>query len=109
MSLERSILSASCPEVAEKTRNGMMKIHPITKPAVLPSPAPHWAAWYVASSVKANLKRLSFAAPRNWVQKSGAKRRWPRSSNWLWSLSLSMEELPGFEHGIGEPAATVTQ
>ena len=56
---------------------------PITKPAVPGSTPPHCAAWKVASKVKANLKRLSLAAPRNCVQKSGAKRRSPRSRNWL--------------------------
>src|SRR3982750_2523327 len=34
-------------------------------------------------TVKANLKRLSLAAPANWVQKKGAKRRWPSRANWL--------------------------
>src|SRR4051812_39060079 len=34
-------------------------------------------------TVNANLKRLSLAAPANCVQKKGAKRRWPRSANWL--------------------------
>lgn len=33
--------------------------------------------------MKANLNRLSLAAPANWVQKNGAKRRWPSSANWL--------------------------
>src|SRR5690606_7984973 len=29
----------------------------------------------------ATLKTLSFSAPRNWVQKKGAKRRWANSEN----------------------------
>ncbi len=34
-------------------------------------------------TVKANLKRLSLAAPENCVQKNGAKRRCPSRANWL--------------------------
>src|SRR4051812_43258754 len=34
-------------------------------------------------TVKANLKRLSFAAPENCVQKNGANRRWRISANWF--------------------------
>ena len=33
------------PMLVEKSRNGAMKIAPITKPAVAPSPPPHRAAW----------------------------------------------------------------
>jgi hypothetical protein len=35
--------------------------------------------------VKANLNRLSLAAPANCVQKNGAKRRWRSRANWLGS------------------------
>src|ERR1700691_885487 len=36
--------------------------------------------------VNANFKTLSLPAPRNWVQKNGAKRRWRNNENWLDSL-----------------------
>src|SRR5271165_4158689 len=36
--------------------------------------------------VKANLNTLSLPAPRNWVQKNGAKRRSASSENWLCAL-----------------------
>src|SRR5215207_7401797 len=40
-------------------------------------------------TVNANLNRLSLPAPRNWVQKNGAKRRSPSSANWFgWSGSV---------------------
>src|SRR5438874_2673830 len=58
-----------------------MKMAPIMKPTLRGSSPPHWAARYVASSVKENLKTLSFIAPRNCVQKNGAKRRSPSNSN----------------------------
>ena len=35
--------------------------------------------------MKANLNRLSLAAPENCVQKNGAKRRWRSRANWLGS------------------------
>ena len=36
--------------------------------------------------MNANLNRLSLPAPRNWVQKKGAKRRCASSANWFgWS------------------------
>ena len=40
-------------------------------------------SWYVTITVNANLNRLSLPAPRNWVQKKGAKRRWPSNANWF--------------------------
>ena len=83
MSAPFSTLSAIWPEVADRSTKGAMKTAPIAKPAVAGSTPPHCAAWKVASSVNANLSRLSFAAPRNCVQKSGAKRRSPNSANWL--------------------------
>jgi hypothetical protein len=41
----RSSLSASCPEVAEKSRKGAMKMAPMRNPAVDASTSPHSAAW----------------------------------------------------------------
>jgi hypothetical protein len=44
MKRARSILSASWPAVAEKSRKGAMKTAPMTKPAVALSPPPQLAA-----------------------------------------------------------------
>ena len=42
------------------------------------------AAPNATNTTNAFLNTLSLAAPRNCVQKNGAKRRWRRRSNWLW-------------------------
>ncbi|MEE2979771.1 MAG: hypothetical protein VYB88_20095, partial [Pseudomonadota bacterium] len=44
---------------------------------------PNNAAWYVTKEENATLKTLSFIAPKNWVQKNGAKRRCFSRENWL--------------------------
>ena len=77
-----SYLSVSCPLVAENSRNGRMKSAPITRPAIC-GVSQLTCSWYVTITVKANLNRLSLPAPRNWVQKNGAKRRWPSRANWF--------------------------
>ena len=77
-----SYLSVIWPLVAEKSRNGRMKSAPITSPAICGVSHETWS-WYVTITVNANLKRLSLPAPRNWVQKNGAKRRWPSRANWF--------------------------
>src|SRR3954471_12210815 len=75
-----------------------MKMAPIRNPAVDGATPPQSAAAYVASSVKANLKRLSLPAPRNCVQKRGAKRRSRSNRNWLEAMSGALPDV--FEHRV---------
>src|SRR5580698_7739787 len=83
VSVALSYLSAIWPDVAENSTKGMMKMAEIRNAAVLGSTPEKRAAWNVTSDVKPTLKTLSLSAPRNWVQKNGAKRRSRSRSNWL--------------------------
>ncbi len=78
-----SYLSASCPDVAENSTNGAMNTAPARLTSACGSRLVIVAAWNAAKMISAFLKMLSFAAPRNWVQKNGAKRRCRSRSNWL--------------------------
>ena len=69
-----SHLSVSWPEVAENSKYGRVNKAPITSPAI-EGGSHETLSWYVTITVKANLNKLSLAAPANWVQKNGAKRR----------------------------------
>ena len=76
-----SSLSAICPAVAEKRKNGRMKMPPAGSPAVgrpRPAPAPN-----ANRMTRAFLNTLSLRAPRNCVQKNGANRRVLSSALWL--------------------------
>ena len=73
-------LSVAWPAVAENSRNGRMNSAPITSPAIC-GESHATCSWYVTITVNANLNRLSLPAPRNWVQKNGAKRRCFKSAN----------------------------
>ncbi len=80
ISSDFSNLSAIWPLVAENSRNGRMNSAPIARPAS--AAGSHCTCtWYVTITVNANLNRLSLPAPRNWVQKNGAKRRCRSSVN----------------------------
>ena len=59
-----------------------MNSAPITSPAIAGG-SQLTLSWSVTITVKANLNRLSFAAPENCVQKNGAKRRCFYRANWL--------------------------
>jgi len=77
-----SNLSASWPLVADSRTNGRMNTALMTRPAF--SGGSHVTfSWYVTSTVNANFRTLSLPAPKNCVQKNGAKRRWRSSANWL--------------------------
>src|SRR5262245_46959938 len=72
----------SCPEVAEKRKNGRMKM----PPARLINVSVEMAAVAVPNAnrmTSAFLNRLSFSAPRNCVQKNGANRRARSRATWL--------------------------
>ena len=83
VSVALSYLSATWPEVAENSTNGTMKIAEMRNAAVFGSTPEKRAAWNVTSDVKPTLNTLSFIAPRNCVQKNGAKRRSRNRRNWL--------------------------
>jgi len=73
-----SSLSASCPAVAEKRKNGKMKM----PPARFTSTSGDTGAVAAPNAnriTSAFLKTLSLSAPRNCVQKNGANRRSRRS------------------------------
>ena len=65
-----------------------MNSAPITSPAVC-GVSRSLCSWNVTSTVNANLNKLSLPAPRNWVQKNGAKRRSRSSWNWLCSAIVA--------------------
>ena len=82
-----SYLSVTWPAVALNSKNGKINNAPITSPAMAGC-IQLMLNWYVTITVKANLNKLSLAAPANCVQKKGAKRRWLSSANWLgWSCA----------------------
>src|SRR5262245_49201168 len=72
----------SCPEVAENRKNGRMKIPPARLISVSVDMTVV-AAPNANRMTRAFLNRLSFSAPRNWVQKNGANRRARRRATWL--------------------------
>ena len=76
-----SYLSLSWPLVAENSTKGKINSAPITSPAI-EGGNQLTLSWYVSITVKANLNRLSLAAPEKSVQKKGAKRRWPSKAHW---------------------------
>src|SRR5262245_29888829 len=76
-----------------------MKRPPMTAPADFGSSPPHCAALYVASTVNANLKTLSFAAPKNCVRKNGRNLRSLSRANWLRSDIRSALRTHVVEHG----------
>src|SRR6476661_8078929 len=71
--------------------NGRMKTAPIRLTIMPASTCSREATPKVTNTTNAFLKTLSLAAPANWVQKNGAKRRSRSSANWLWRI---IEEVP---------------
>ena len=63
--------------------NGRMNTAPIRLTIVVASSDVAVAASKVTNTTNAFLNTLSLPAPRNCVQKNGAKRRWRRRSNWF--------------------------
>src|ERR1700722_17491461 len=82
VSVALSYLSAIWPDVAENSTNGTMKIAEIMNAAVFGSTPENRAAWNVTREENPTLKTLSLSAPRNCVQKNGAKRRSRSRLNW---------------------------
>jgi len=70
-SMALSYLSASCPAVAEKKKNGRMNSPAARLARISGRIDVHCADWNVTSTTRAFLKRLSLNAPRNWVRKAG--------------------------------------
>ena len=70
-----SNLSASWPAVAENRKNGRMNVPAATVTRTCPSRPAAPASRYKIKMTRAFFKKLSFRAPRNWVAKSGRKRR----------------------------------
>jgi len=66
-----SYLSASSPPIADKSRNGRMKIPPAAVTRAAPSPA----ICTRMTKIRVFFRKLSLNADRNWVQNSGANFR----------------------------------
>ena len=73
-SLDLENLSATWPAVAEKRKNGRMKIPPQTATICSLETLPREKAFIVIKMTNAFLKMLSLKAPKNCVQKSGENR-----------------------------------
>ncbi len=78
-----SYLSASCPAVAENRKKGRMKMPAARLASSSGLSVVQLAAWKVSSTTMAFFSTLSLSAPRNWVTKSGAKRRARSRPDWL--------------------------
>ena len=83
-----STLSAIWPAVAENTTYGRMNSAGMTMFSVAGLIEVQFSASKVSITSSAVLNRLSLKAPKNWVQKNGAKRRWLNRENWLAWLML---------------------
>src|SRR5476649_923127 len=83
-----SNLSAIWPAVAENTTYGRMNRPGIKLVSVDGLSVVQLKASKVRITISAVLNRLSLKAPKNWVQKNGAKRRCDSRANWLdWLMS----------------------
>src|SRR5450830_786579 len=66
----------------------------MTMLSVAAGTAVHASASKVSITSRAVLNRLSLKAPKNWVQKNGAKRRWANRANWLDGCEVRMAGRP---------------
>ena len=80
-----SYLSASCPANAENKTNGKMNTAPAAFTSKFESIPTSVIPPNAMKIIMPFLNTLSFIAPKNCVQKNGAKRRSPSNANWLCS------------------------
>ena len=84
--LDFSYLSAIWPAIPEIKKNGKMKMPAVIATKDFVSEVLDSGILNVTNTMIANLKTLSFSAPKNWVAKRGANRRFVNSLNWLMSF-----------------------